>query len=73
MIKKPEANFPVEEGYVRHQFLLAIDNKTWDSWSIEKKVEKLLDFFGEKAYPFVEKVREDNDWQVWHLWADYKK
>jgi len=71
MIKRPEANFPIKKGYLRHQFLYAVDTKTWDSWALEEKVTNLIDYFGVKGYAFVDKVRDDDNWKVWHLWVDH--
>ena len=71
MIKRPEANFPLEEGFSRHQFLYAVETKTWDSWDLEEKVSNLIDCFGVKGYAFIERVRDDNDWKVWHFWVDH--
>jgi hypothetical protein len=71
MIKKPEANFPLEKGFLRHQFLYVVDTKTWDSWDSEKKLSNLIDYFGVKGYDFIEKVRDDDNWKAWHLWIDH--
>lgn len=70
MIKKPEANQKLKEGHSRHQLLYAVDSNTWDSWSEEEKEKNLIDYFGLISYPFICKVREDNDWHIWHLWID---
>ena len=76
-ILPPTPPAPLEEGYVRHQFVLIIDKQEHDRILSEKNFEisPLFDFlslhFG-GVVKLVEKVME-GDLHGWHVWLDYAK
>lgn len=71
MIKPPtEPEFPCQPNFTRHQFILAIDGKTREEKSELEISDYLLDFFGGVNIFMIEKVREDKDWHIFHLWLD---
>jgi len=59
-----------EEGYTRHQFVLAVDYPSWAAMSESERNKLIFDNFGLFAAMFTEQVMEDDKWVAFHYWMD---
>lgn len=70
MITPPTPLEPPQDGCTRHQYLLAIDTPTWDKIDMTEKFDKIIGHFGLMGMLYLELVREDSQWMVWHHTVD---
>lgn len=62
----------VIEGYARHQYILVVDRKSWDSYSSLTKTEILDRSLGTDLYSVIltETIRYDDEFVAFRYWMD---
>jgi hypothetical protein len=71
-ITPPTPAPPPSDGFTRHQYLLAFARKDYLKLIEEQKLSlTLIEYFGFVGSIMAEKVRDCENWVVYHVWADH--
>jgi len=71
MILPPTPAPPVKDGFTRHQYLLALSRNDYIKLIETNQLrDVLIENFGIVGATIAERVRDCENWVIYHLWVD---
>ena len=73
MILPPTPAPPIKDGFTRHQYLLAFSRDDYSKLiEINQLRDVLIQNFGIVGVTMAERVRDCENWVIYHLWYDHQ-